>query len=161
MRTAMILLSAMLSTAASAQSAGFYLPNAAPSYGQDEFRASDGTSCRTTMDGTKRLEVGSFASGGSQTGAGSNFGLPSYVANPTQGNVGVYGRFSWSLDAKPTRMDCTKLYDLEIEKKRLELELLKQQVQVAKQGMREADKQLGDLKKQRTRQKTASSAPPP
>jgi hypothetical protein len=159
---ASLMLAIILPSSALAQSTGFYLPNASPSYGQDEFRASDGTSCRTTMDGTKRVEVGTFATGGNQTASGSNYGLPGYLTNPTaQGNLGVYGRFSWSLDAMPQRMDCTKLYELEIEKKKMELELLKQQVRVAKQGLTQADEQLDQLKKQPAKvRKTASSAPP-
>ncbi|MDB5593865.1 MAG: hypothetical protein JWM36_826 [Hyphomicrobiales bacterium] len=149
-------------TAVFAQATGFYLPSSSPSYGQDEFRSSDGTSCRTTMDGTKRMEVGTFASGGSQTAnSGTNYGLPGYVANPAQGNMGVYGKFSWSLDARPTRMDCNKLYELELEKKQIELELLKQQMRVAKQSMQQADDQLDDLKKQRPKARKASANVPP
>jgi hypothetical protein len=157
MRSVVILLANLaLPVVAHAQSTGFYLPNATPSYGQDEFRASDGTSCRSTM------EAGTFATGGNQSGGGSNYGLPGYVSNPTQGNIGVYGRFTWSLDAKPNRMDCTKLYELEIEKKQLELELLRQQVQVARQGMRDADQQLSEAKKKPTPQRrTALAGPPP
>jgi hypothetical protein len=158
---AWLIAAAILPSSALAQSTGFYLPNASPSYGQDEFRASDGTSCRTTMDGTKRMEVGTFATGGNQTANGTNYGLPGYLTPPTQGNLGVYGRFSWSLDAMPQRMDCTKLYELEIEKKKIELELLKQQVRVAKQGLKQADEQLDDLKRLPAKvRKTANSAPP-
>ena len=132
----------------------FYLPAAAPSAGQDEFRASDGTTCRSTMDGTKRVEVGTFATGG-RVESGSHIGLPGYVqTTPAQGNAGVYGRFSWSLDAKPNRMDCSKLYELELEKKRLEVELLKR-------SLVSADHKLDDLKRQPVRKAKGSAAPPP
>jgi hypothetical protein len=130
---------------------GFYLPAAAPSAGQDEFRASDGTSCRSTMDGTKRVEVGSFATGG-RTEYGSTYSLPGYVSTPAQGNVGVYGRYTWSLDGNPDRMDCKKLYELELEKKRLEVELLKR-------SLVSADQKLDNLKSQPVRK--VKGAPPP
>ena len=108
------------------------------------------------MDGTKRLEVGTFGTAGRADG-GSNYNLPGYAYTaPTQGNAGVYGRFSWSLDAKPDRMDCNKLYELELEKRRLEVELMKRSLAVA-------DRKLDDLKSQAPprRTKGAGHGPPP
>lgn len=119
--------------------AGFYLPTSSPSYGQDEFRAADGTTCRSTMDGTKRVELGTFATGGNGT-SGYGYGLPGYGSQPTQGNAGVYGRFSMSLDASPSRMDCNLLYKLEIERRTLELELMKRSLSSADQRL---DEQMG------------------
>ena len=134
---------------------GFYLPTATPSAGQDEFRASDGTSCRSTMDGTKRAEVGTFATGG-RAETGSAYGPPGYVsAAPAQGNMGVYGRFTWSLDAASSRMDCSKLYELELERRRLEVEMLRR-------SLASADRKLDDLRERPVRKaRGAGAAPPP
>jgi hypothetical protein len=114
-----ILLPLLVPTATMAQQ-GFYLPAPVTSPGQDEFRSSDGTTCRNTMDGSKRIEVGTFASG-NQTADGPSF-VPGYGSTPAQGNVGVYGRFTMSLDAQKDRIDCGKLFKLELEKKQLELD---------------------------------------
>ena len=148
-RLALVL--ALASGPAEAQS-GFYLPAPAPSPGQDEFRASDGTTCRTTMDGTKRMEVGTFATA---QRADNRYSLPSYLPETGQGNVGAYGRFTWSLDASPSRMDCHELYQLEIEKKKLELEMLKQSI-------RSAEQKLETVQSQPVRRtKGSGRAPPP
>lgn len=119
---------------------GFYLPAPVTSPGQDEFRSSDGTSCRTTMDGTKRIEVGTFASGNQAAGPSGSF-VPGYASsNPSQANVGVYGRFTMSLDASRERIDCNQLFRLELEKKQIELDMMKQ-------SLRAANQQLDDLKR--------------
>ena len=128
----------LLAGPALAQS-GFYLPVAPTSYGQDEFRAADGTTCRSSMDGTKRVEVGAFGSGGRTDNNG--YTLPGYT-NPNQGNAGVYGRLSVSLDAPSERMNCNTLYKLELERRQLELELMKR-------SLVEADRRLDDLKQSR------------
>jgi hypothetical protein len=139
----------VLASAPAMAQQGFYLPAPVTSPGQDEFRASDGTTCRTTMDGTKRLEVGTFASG-NQTAGGSNF-IPGYGSSPGQANVGVYGRFSMSLDGNRERMDCSQLFKLELEKKQLELDLMKQ-------SLRAANQQLDELK--RSGREAEDSNPP-
>jgi hypothetical protein len=142
----------VLASGPAAAQSGFYLPTPAPSPGQDEFRASDGTTCRTTMDGTKRMEVGTFAT--AQRGD-NRYALPSYLPEASQGNLGAYGRFTWSLDASPSRMDCHELYQLEIEKKKLELEMLKQSI-------RSAEQKLEAVQTQPVKRKPGSGrAPPP
>ena len=85
------------------------------------------------MDGTKRMEVGTFAT--AQRGD-NRYALPSYLPEASQGNLGAYGRFTWSLDASPSRMDCHELYQLEVEKKKLQLEMLKQSIRSAEQKLR-------------------------
>jgi hypothetical protein len=104
---------------------GFYLPTSTPPAGQDEFRASDGTSCKTTMDGTRRVELGAFGSGGRDDQRSALYGVPSYASTPTSSNLGVYGRYVMSLDAPSQRMDCSKLYELELERRRLEVEMMR------------------------------------
>lgn len=131
--------------------AGFYLPTAPTSYGQDEFRAADGTSCRSSMDGTKRVEVGAFGSGGRSDN--TYYSLPGY-SYPAQGNAGVYGRFSMSLDASPERMNCNALYRLELERRTLELELMKR-------SLVEADRRLDDIKQSRSAEPQQQPAPAP
>lgn len=126
---------------------GFYLPVAPTSYGQDEFRAADGTTCRSSMDGTKRVEVGAFGSGGKADD--SAYSLPGYAYGNQGRNAGVYGRFSMSLDASPDRMNCNTLYRLELERRQLELELMKRSIV-------DADRRLDDLKQSRAEEPAAA-----
>lgn len=134
-----------VSTVAQAQS-GFSMPTGSASVGQDEFHAADGTSCRTTMDGMKRLEVGSYGSGGDNLSSSAYlYGYP-YGSSlgsrlPSQKSGGVYARFSMSLDASHNRMDCNKLYELELERRRLEIEIMKR-------SLVGPDQRLNELKQQ-------------
>lgn len=134
--------------------AGFYLPSSPTSAGQDEFHAADGTSCRTTMDGMKRVEVGSYGTGGDNP-YGTTYGYAYPYGSitggklPTQKNGGVYARFSMSLDASPSRMDCNKLYELELERRRLEIEMMKR-------SLASTDQKLDELK----RREPSRDAPP-
>lgn len=90
---------------------GFDLPGVALPQGQDEVRAADGTTCSTAISGNGAyLDVG--------------------VIRGTRGtrdnnDFASYGRLVVPLGRKPKRLDCTKLYELEIERLRLELELTK------------------------------------
>lgn len=155
-RPGIALVAVALSTASPSAQTGFYLPTTAPSYGQDEFRAADGTTCRSTMDGTRRIEVGTFASG-SRIDSANPYGLPGYVTSPNNGNAGVYGRFAMSLDAAPKRMNCNRLYELEIEKRELEVEMMKR-------SLRAADQRLDELSAARPKTKLAKTGrglPPP
>ncbi|TXN62783.1 hypothetical protein [Methylobacterium sp. WL6] len=138
---ASVFLMLIWSTSTQAQT-GFSLPSASASAGQDEFHAADGTSCRTTMDGMKRVEVGSYGA------AGNNPLTSSYLYNypysnnvygqpSAQKNAGVYARFSMSLDASNNRMDCTKLYELELERRRIEIEIMKRSLVVSDQKLDE------------------------
>lgn len=140
MRASLLLALAVLPFASPAfGQTGFYLPSGVASYGQDEFRAADGTTCRSTMDGTKRIELGAFGSGNR---VDSNpYALPgySYGNQGNGGNAGVYGRFSMSLDASPERMNCNALYKLEIERRTLELEMMKRSLVAA-------DRKLDELR---------------
>jgi len=88
---------------------GLSLPPLVAPYGQDEVRAMDGTYCRS-----------SIATGGAYVDIGA-------VGNGTDESVAsggaVYGRLVLPLGKKPRRIDCTALYDLEIQRLRLELQL--------------------------------------
>jgi hypothetical protein len=88
---------------------GFSLPGVSLPQGTDEVRAADGTSCRSAVGGTGAyLDMGVI--GKPNTSVDSN---------------NYYGRFVVPLSKGPKRLDCTKLYELEIERLKLELELAK------------------------------------
>lgn len=90
---------------------GLNLPQIAVPYGQDEVRAMDGTYCRSSVsNGGAYMDMGMMGNGG---------------GDDMPGGGAVYGRVIVPLGKKPGRIDCTALYNLEIERLRLELQLTK------------------------------------
>lgn len=88
---------------------GFSLPGVTLPQGQDEVRAADGTTCRSAVSGN-----GAYIDVGVIGGQG--------VAS---GQMATYGRVVIPLGRSPTRLDCAKLYALEVERLKMELQLLK------------------------------------
>ena len=85
---------------------GFNLPGVQTPTGFDEVRASDGTTCRSAM-----------GSRGAYLDMGG-------VVNEDRGRLSggsVYGRLIVPLGQKPQRIDCDSLYQIEVERLRLEV----------------------------------------
>lgn len=110
-------------TAAAAQT-GIYLPPAPQGPGgEDTIETQSGTRCRQSINGNEGyLDIG--VSGSTSSGV------------PTTGNVFVsiterdrqalgYARVTVPLGKKPKRLDCSRIYELEIQRLRDELALLK------------------------------------
>ncbi len=89
---------------------GFDLPGVSMPQGQDEVRASDGTTCSSAVAGS-----GAYLDVGVIRGARGNTG----------NDMATYGRVVVPIGRKPKRLDCAKLYELEVERLRMELQLLK------------------------------------
>ena len=114
------LILALLSSSASAEGystrshqTGFNLPGVNSPSGNDEVRAADGTSCRSALGHNGAyVDVGGLASeDGGRLGAAT-----------------VYGRVVIPLGPRPRRVDCRQLYDLEMERLRLEVTALRRNV---------------------------------
>ncbi|MGQ0456716.1 MAG: hypothetical protein ACT4OU_06610 [Hyphomicrobium sp.] len=87
---------------------GLSLPPVSLPNGSDEVRAADGTTCRTSMSGNGAyMDVGAISNGG---------------ADGYQASASVYGRMIFPLGAQPSRIDCSALYRLEIDRLKTELE---------------------------------------
>lgn len=86
------------------------LPNAPIVSGQDIIRGADGTSCQSAV-----------ASGGPYL----DFGVLQNEDVFTRQSAAVYGRIVVPLGKRGRRVDCTKLYKLEIARMQMELELLR------------------------------------
>ncbi|MEZ5813040.1 MAG: hypothetical protein R3D45_16660 [Rhizobiaceae bacterium] len=96
---------------------GFNLPGVQLPQGHDEVRAADGTTCRSAVSG-----AGAYL----DTGVIGN-------PNPSNGNgVSAYGRIVIPLGRKPARLDCGRLYDLEVQRLQMELRLM--QMGLGRQG---------------------------
>jgi hypothetical protein len=90
---------------------GITLPNVALQSGSDEIRAGDGTSCRSSIGGD-----GAYIDSGVIGSPGGN-GL--------EQSGSIYSRVVIPLGEKPRRLDCSTLYDLEVQRLRMELQLAK------------------------------------
>ncbi|MDX8441508.1 hypothetical protein [Mesorhizobium australafricanum] len=91
---------------------GFSLPGVTLPQGQDEVHASDGTTCRSAVSGSGAyLDLGVIR--------GNN------NSNQTNSDIATYGRVVIPIGRTPKRVDCSRLYELEVERLQLELKLLK------------------------------------
>ena len=98
---------------------GLDLPSVPIPNGQDEVRAADGTTCKTTV---------------ASNGAYFDTGVIGSNSQGTFNAGGVYGRIVVPLGDRPSRIDCRELFALEIERLRLELQLVKMGIGGAKQA---------------------------
>lgn len=87
---------------------GFTLPGVTLPQGQDEVRAADGTTCRSSVGGS-----------------GAYFDAGVIQGNTGSGDFATYGRFVMPLGKQAKRIDCSRLYQLEVERLELELRMLK------------------------------------
>lgn len=103
-------------TSSSYNQNGFNLPSAPPTIGQDSIRGSGGLSCQSAIgSGGPKLDMGMI---------GSNDIFD-------RNSASVYGRITIPLGKRPKRIDCTKLYDLEIERLRMEIKMMKMGIGVS------------------------------
>ena len=121
---------ALVSASAQAQTVvgNLMLPQA-PQFqqGQDRIRAADGTECsRSTGPRQRFADVGML--GGNMGGSGSPYGYYGNTTgnqNYTQNGGAVYGRITFNLDPVQDELSCSRLYELELERLRIELEQAK------------------------------------
>ncbi|KFB09792.1 hypothetical protein [Nitratireductor basaltis] len=90
---------------------GITLPGVVVPNGYDEVRAADGTSCRSSVAASGAY-VDSGVIGGGLDDSGSN-------------TLSAYGRVVVPLGQRPRRLNCDKLYQLELERLQLEVKMLK------------------------------------
>ena len=121
-----LLLAACASIAATQASAdynGVYLPSPPTgSGGEDSIETSSGTRCRQSMNSNGSYVdlgvVGNAASPSSHTFGGA-------FSDQRDREAMAYARVTIPLGKRPERIDCSRVYELEIEKLRREVELLK------------------------------------
>jgi len=91
---------------------GFTLPGVSLPQGQDEVRAADGTTCRSAVSGS-----GAYVDVGVIRGNGNN--------SFDVGDLATYGRVVVPIGRQQSRLNCNRLYELEVERLQMELRLLK------------------------------------
>ena len=89
---------------------GFNLPGVQLPQGHDEVRAADGTTCRSAVSG-----------GGAYMDIGV---IGSPQSSSTDASYSAYTRVVIPLGKKPPRLDCARLYNLEVQRLEMELKLM-------------------------------------
>lgn len=97
------------------------LPGSVGSYQTDSFRA-DGLDCSMAIGSSTNVEFGVVGFINKSTTISTD--------NTSQQprDVGLYGRITIPIGAPKSRLDCSVLYELELRKKRVEVERLEQEL---------------------------------
>ena len=99
------------------------IPNAGSNYGSDSIRAGD-LDCRNSIGGATNFELG-------VTGIVNNAVSPfesEDPMNPQSKDLGIYARIVIPLDAPKERINCNTLYQLELSRRRIEVQKLQQEL---------------------------------
>ena len=124
-----ILVICMMAGSAYAESLNLQLPSAPGSYQSDKFKSGQ-MDCSNAIGSATTLEFG-------VTGlidGGRYDSMNNWINEKDVGSIGVYSRIVIPLGAKPKkRIDCNRLYELELQKKSLELEQLRKEIQSLKE----------------------------
>ena len=114
---------------ADSSSMSFALPSPGTNSGTDSIRAGD-LDCKNSIGGSTNFEVGF-------TGIINNAVAPIIgkkdELNPQTKDIGVYARIIIPLDGPKERINCNTLYQLELQRRRLEVQKLKQEIEYLKQ----------------------------
>lgn len=127
----LVLLFLCSSAFADSSSLNLALPSAGSTYGTDSIRAGD-LDCKNSIGGGTNFEVG-------VTGIIDNAKSPfssEDVNNPMTKDIGVYARITIPLDGPKERINCNTLYQLELERRRLEVQTLRQELENLKRLQR-------------------------
>lgn len=97
------------------------LPGSSGSYQSDSFRA-DGLDCSMAIGSSTNVEFGVVGVINNNANAVST--------NPVNQakDIGVYGRITIPIGAPRNRLDCNELYQLELRKKRIEIQRLEKEL---------------------------------
>ena len=115
-------------TIADSNSMTFSLPSAGYSSGTDSIRAGD-LDCKNSIGGTTNFELG-------MTGIINNAVTPIIGKEgdrPQTKDIGLYARIIIPLDGPSERINCNTLYQLELQRRRLEVQKLKQEIEYLRQ----------------------------
>tara|TARA_R110000822_G_C15267702_1_gene488886 strand:- start:552 stop:956 length:405 start_codon:yes stop_codon:yes gene_type:complete len=126
-----VLVFLMIGTVVNAESSSLNLalPSTPGNYQSDKFRAGE-LDCSNAIGSATNLEFGvtGIIANGDYTATNE------YINGPKTGDVGVYARITIPLGkVARSRIDCNRLYELELQKKQLEVYKLQQEVNQLKQ----------------------------
>ena len=108
---------------ADSSSLNLALPNMGSTYGSDKIRSGD-LDCQNSIGGATNFELGVTSI---IDNAVSPFDSEDPM-NPTTKDIGLYARIVIPLDAPKERINCNTLYQLELQRRRIELQKLQQEL---------------------------------
>jgi len=120
---ALLLITVMSVLHADNSSLNLQLPNMGSNYGSDSIRSGD-LDCRNSIGGATNFELGAT---GIVNNAVSPFSSEDPM-NPQTKDIGLYARIIIPLDAPKERINCNTLYQLELRRRRLEVQKLQQEL---------------------------------
>jgi len=128
---AVFLLVIPLYTWAQSSSVNLSLPSTPGSYASDRIRTSDNVECSMAIGGSTNVEFGVVGLINQNGPYYNNQGMypEGYDPNGVVRDVGVYAKITIPLNPPKRRLDCSKLYLLELEKQRMEVQKLKAEIQ--------------------------------
>lgn len=120
----LLLIGSLSSSLAIAQSGSLNLslPGTYSSYQSDSFRAN-GLDCSMAIGSSTNVEFGVVGV------INRDATVVSTVQSDPGKNVGVYGRITIPIGAPQNRLDCNELYQLELRKKRIEIQKLERDLE--------------------------------
>jgi hypothetical protein len=114
---------------ANSNSVNLSLPSASSGMGSDSIKAGD-LDCKNSIGGATIFELG-------LTGIVNNAVAPLFGKedenNPQTKDLGLYARIVIPLDAPKERINCNTLYQLELQRRRLEIQKLRAEIEILKQ----------------------------
>ena len=115
-------------TLANSTSLNLQLPSSGSSFGTDSIKAGD-LDCSNSIGGSTLFDVG--LTGIVNNAVAPIIGKPDPL-NPETKQLGIYARIVIPLDAPRKRIECHKLFTLELQARRLEVEKLRQEIELLK-----------------------------
>ena len=123
MKRLLVLLLCSSSVFAESSSLNLALPNMGTNYGTDFIRSGD-LDCKNSIGGATNLELGVTSI---IDNAVSPFDSEDPM-NPQTKDIGLYARIVIPLDAPKERINCNTLYQLELQRRRIEVQKLQQEL---------------------------------
>ena len=115
-------------TLADNSSLNLNIPTSPQSYASDQFRAGD-MDCRQAIGSSTNVEFGVVGVLNQNDPFQSNVGLPNEVSGSDMlKDIGVYARITIPIGAPKERINCTSFFKLEMERRRLEILKLQQEI---------------------------------
>jgi hypothetical protein len=123
MKRLLVLLLCSSSVFAESSSLNLALPNMGTNYGSDSIRSGD-LDCKNSIGGATNFELGVTSIIDNAVGPFDS----EDPLNPTTKDIGLYARIVIPLDAPKERINCNTLYQLELQRRRIEVQKLRQEL---------------------------------
>jgi hypothetical protein len=121
----------LLSTSVYGGSLNLDIPSAPQTFQSDSIRVGD-TECENAIGGASTFEFG--VTGITNTTQSETLSTDYSMGDSALKDIGVYARVVIPLDGPKERISCNTLYQLELQKKRLEVQMLRQELYNLKNG---------------------------